>query len=78
MGGREIRVHFPAGARNLYLLHSVQTGSGAHPASYIIGTRVSFSPEFELPGREADRLSSSNAEAQNEWSCTSTSSLRDD
>jgi hypothetical protein len=26
-------VRFPAGARHVLLLHSVQTGSGAHPAS---------------------------------------------
>jgi hypothetical protein len=36
------RVRFLAGARDLYLLHSVQTGSGAHPASYPMGTGGSF------------------------------------
>jgi hypothetical protein len=30
---------FPAGARDLSLLHSVNTGPGAHPASYPMGTR---------------------------------------
>jgi hypothetical protein len=36
------RVRFPAGAGNFSLHHSVQNGSGAHPASYLRGTRGSF------------------------------------
>jgi hypothetical protein len=32
------RVRFPAGAGNFSLHHRVQNGSGAHPASYPIGT----------------------------------------
>jgi hypothetical protein len=35
------RFRFLAGAR-LYLLHSIQTGSGAHPASYPMGTGGDF------------------------------------
>jgi hypothetical protein len=35
------RVRFPAGAGN-YHHHHVQNGSGAHPASYPMGTRGSF------------------------------------
>jgi hypothetical protein len=35
-------VRVPAGAGNLSLHHRVQTGSGAHPASYPMGTRGSF------------------------------------
>jgi hypothetical protein len=35
-------VRFPAGAGNFFLHHRVQTGSGAHPASYPMGTRGSF------------------------------------
>jgi hypothetical protein len=31
-----------AGAGNFYLRHSVQNDSGAHPASYPMGTRSSF------------------------------------
>jgi hypothetical protein len=38
---RSSRVRFPAGTGNFSLPHSVQNGSGAHPASYP-GTRVSF------------------------------------
>jgi hypothetical protein len=36
------RVRFPVGAGNFSLHHSVQTGSGAHPASYPVGARGSF------------------------------------
>jgi hypothetical protein len=39
---RSSRVRFPAGAGNFSLHHRVQTGSGAHPASYPIGTRGPF------------------------------------
>jgi hypothetical protein len=35
-------VRFPAGAGKFSLHHSVQNGSGAHPASYPMGTRGSF------------------------------------
>jgi hypothetical protein len=44
---RGSRVRFPAGAGNFSLHHRVQNGSGAHPASYPMGTRGSF------PGGEA-------------------------
>jgi hypothetical protein len=36
---RGSRVRFSAGAGNLSLHHRVQNGSGAHPASYPMGTR---------------------------------------
>jgi hypothetical protein len=36
------RVRFPAGVENFALHHRVQNGSGAHPASYPMGTRGSF------------------------------------
>jgi hypothetical protein len=36
------RVRFPAGAGNFSLHHRVQNGSGAHPASYSVGTMGSF------------------------------------
>jgi hypothetical protein len=39
---RGSRVRFPARAGNFSLYHGVQTGSGAHPASYPMGTRGSF------------------------------------
>jgi hypothetical protein len=49
-------VRFPAGAGNVSLHHSVQNGSGAHLASYPMGTRSSF------PGSEADHSPPSSAE----------------
>jgi CO dehydrogenase/acetyl-CoA synthase delta subunit len=45
---RGSRIRLPAGAGNFSLHHRVQYGSGAHPASYQMGTRGSF------PGGEAD------------------------
>jgi hypothetical protein len=39
---RASRVRFPAGAGNFFLHYSVQNGSGAHPASYPMGTKGSF------------------------------------
>jgi hypothetical protein len=39
---RGSRVRFPAGAGNFSFHHRVQNGSGAHPASYPMGTRGSF------------------------------------
>jgi hypothetical protein len=39
---RGSRVRFPAGPGNFSLHHRVQNGSGAHPASYPMGTRGPF------------------------------------
>jgi hypothetical protein len=39
--GWTIGVPFPVGAGNFSLNHRVQTGSGAHPTSYPMGTRGS-------------------------------------
>jgi hypothetical protein len=39
---RGSRVRFPAGAGNFSLHYRVQNSSGAHPASYPMGTRGSF------------------------------------
>jgi hypothetical protein len=50
---RGSRVRFPAGARNFSLHHRVQNGSGAHTASFPLGTR-SFFPSVKRPKREAD------------------------
>jgi hypothetical protein len=46
------------------------TGSGAHPASYPVGTGV-FSPEVKWLGHEADHLPPSSAKVKNAWSYTS-------
>jgi hypothetical protein len=61
---RGSRVRFPAGAGN-FSLHRVQNGSGAHPASYPMGTGSSF-PGVKRPGREADHSPSSSTEVK-EW-----------
>jgi len=61
-----IGFRIPAEAGNISLHRLVQTGSGAHPASYQMGTRSSF------PGGEADHSPPSGAEVRNAWSCTST------
>jgi hypothetical protein len=46
---RDSGVLFPSGAGNLSLLHSVQTGSGFHPASYPEDTG-GFFPGLKRPG----------------------------
>jgi hypothetical protein len=46
---RGTRVQFPAGAGNFSLHHRVQNGSGAHPASYPMGTTGSF-PRGKVAG----------------------------
>jgi hypothetical protein len=54
-------VRVPTGAGNFSLHHRVQTGSGAHQASYPVGNRGSF-PGVKRPGREADHSSLSSVE----------------
>jgi hypothetical protein len=44
--------------------HSVQTGSGAHPASYPVGTRT-ISSGVKRPMREADSSSPPSDEFKN-------------
>jgi hypothetical protein len=68
---RGSRVQFPAGAGNFSLHHCDQNGSGAHPASYPMGTRGSF-PGIKRPGREADHSPNLEPRSKNEWSYTST------
>jgi hypothetical protein len=55
--------------------HRVQTSSGAHPASYPMGTRGSF-PGGKAAVGEPDHLPSSSAEVKNAWSCTSIPLIR--
>jgi hypothetical protein len=49
----------------LYLLYSVHTGSGAHPASYRVDTGGRSFSRVKRPGREADQSPTSNAEVKN-------------
>jgi hypothetical protein len=62
---RDSRVRFPAGAGNFSLHHRVQNDSGAHPASYPMGTRGSF-PAVNRPGCEADHSLPSSIK-EKEW-----------
>jgi hypothetical protein len=48
----------------------VQTGSGAHPASYPTGTGVPFPGGKARPGRDADHSPPSSAEVKYERSYT--------
>jgi hypothetical protein len=66
LNDRSSRVRFPAGAGNFSLHHLVQNGTGAHTASYPMGTRGCS------PGGKADHSSPSSAEVNNGWSYTST------
>jgi hypothetical protein len=52
------RVRFSVGARDFSHFPSVQTGSGAHPASYRMDTGGSF-PGGKAAGDEADNSPSS-------------------
>jgi hypothetical protein len=52
--------------RDLSLLHSVRTGSGAHPASCPGGWGGAISPGVKRPGREADPSPPSIAEVKND------------
>jgi hypothetical protein len=64
------RVRFPEGDGNFSLHHCVQSSSGAHPASYPMGTRGSF------PERKADHSPPSSAEFKNAWNYTSIPPIR--
>jgi hypothetical protein len=63
-------LRYPTGTGNFSLRHRLQTDSGAHSASYPVGTTCSF-PGVKWPGLEADHSPPSNAEVKNERSYTS-------
>jgi len=65
------RNSIPAGRREFFSLHRVQTGSGAHTASKPVGTGA-LSPWVKRPRQEAHHLPPPTAEVKNTWSCTST------
>jgi len=62
------------GAGKSSLHYHVQTNSGAHPASYPVGTR-GLSLGLKWPGREANHSPQSSAEVRNAWRYTSTPSI---
>jgi hypothetical protein len=62
---RAIEVRSPTGA-DFSSSPCDQTGSGAHPASYTMGTGGSFPGGKERPGRDADHSPPSSAEVKSE------------
>jgi hypothetical protein len=60
-----IEVRSPTGA-DFSSSPCVQTGSGAHPASYPMGTGGSFPGGKARPGRDTDHSPPSSAEVKNE------------
>jgi hypothetical protein len=63
---RAIEVRSPTGAEDFSCSPFVQNGSGAHPASYPVGTG-GFSPRGKArPGRDADHSPLSSVEVENE------------
>jgi hypothetical protein len=63
---REIEVRSPTGAEDFSSSPCVQTGSGAHPASYSMGTEGPFPGVKARPGCDADHSPPSSAEVKNE------------
>jgi hypothetical protein len=63
---RAIEVRSPTGAGDFSSSPCVQTGSGAHPASYPVGTGGSFPGSKARPGRDADHSPPSSAEVKYE------------
>jgi hypothetical protein len=59
---RGSRIRFPVGAGNFSLHHRVQNGSGAHPASCPMATRVSL--RVKRPGREVNHSPPSSDEVK--------------
>jgi hypothetical protein len=65
------RVRFPVWAGNFYLQHRVQNGSGAHPASYLMGARGPF-PGVKRPGCEMTTHLHLIPRLESEWRYTFT------
>jgi hypothetical protein len=63
---RAIGVRSAAGAKDFSSNLCVQTGSGARPASCILGTGLSFPGGKVRPGCDADHSPPSSAEVVNE------------
>jgi hypothetical protein len=62
------RGSIPGRGRDFSVRHGVQTSSGAHPISCLMGAGVTF-PGRKAAGRETDH--SSSAEIKNVWSYAS-------
>jgi hypothetical protein len=63
---RAIEVRSPAGAKDFSSNLCVQTGFGAHPASYPMGTGGPFPGGIARPGHDADHSPPSSADVVNE------------
>jgi hypothetical protein len=63
---RAIKVRSPTGAEDFSSSPCVKTGSGAHPASYPMGTGGSFPGGKAQPERDADHSHPSSAEVKYE------------
>jgi hypothetical protein len=63
---RAIEVRSPTGEEDFSSSPCVQTGCGAHPASYPMGTGGSFPGGKARPGRDADHSPPSSVEVKNE------------
>jgi hypothetical protein len=61
-----IQVRSPVEAKDFSSNLCVQTGSGAHPASYTMGTGGPFPGAIARPGRDVEHLLPSSAEVENE------------
>jgi hypothetical protein len=59
-------VQSPTGAEDFFSNLCVQTNSGAHPASYIMGIGGSFTRGKARLGRDADHSPPSSAEVKKE------------
>jgi hypothetical protein len=70
LDGRGVEVQVPTG-RRFSPLHVVQTGSGAHPASYPMCTAGHY-PGVKRPRCEAHHSAPTSAEVKNSWIYTST------
>jgi hypothetical protein len=62
----KIEVRSPTGAEDFSSSPCVQTGSGAHPASYPVGTGSPFPGGKARPGRDANHSPPSSAEVKYE------------
>jgi hypothetical protein len=63
---QEIKVWFPAEAKNLSSCLCVQTGSEAHPASYPMGTEGPYHGSKAQPVCDTDHPPPSSTEVKNE------------
>jgi hypothetical protein len=74
LDGREVGFRAPVGVRFFFsFLHVVQTGSGAHPASYRKDTERFF-PGIKGPGRQTGHSPPTRYKVENTWIYTSTPS----